>query len=153
MDDNEYKRLESNIQKKQKELDNLKQQLNNLESPNQQDIINKMQEELSTLKHRVDDLELPWELMAENDDKSNLTTPEKENIELEEDKDSKFAMGFVFALFFGLIGLFFISLYKDEYERSTFVRGWVCAFIISLIISLIVIVIITTSISNSPRYY
>lgn len=68
-----------------------------------------------------------------------------------ESQESKTAMGVLFALFLGVIGLLIgMCMYpQNSYERKTFVSGWVTTFVICIAVAAVLTIIAVVVVAGS----
>lgn len=80
----------------------------------------------------------------------------RQNVQKSNEEDEpKTAIGVLLGLFLGIIGLIIgLLLYPSgTLRRSTFIRGWVGAFIASVVVIIIVYVAAIGCVATSYRYY
>lgn len=68
--------------------------------------------------------------------------------------ESKTLIGALCGVFIGLIGLVIgLLLYKDgSYERKTFIKGWLWAFVIAAVVEVIATIVIISTVSCAAIY-
>ena len=90
----------------------------------------------------------------ENEEK-NVTSSQNQSVSNQQNKASKVGIGVALGLL-GLIGLVIgLVLYNDEFEKKTFLKGWIIAFVIEIILGIILGVVIScsaVSIANNLYY-
>ena len=85
----------------------------------------------------------PEDLKELSDIANNQNSQQPVNAKPVEQKNgsSKKGMGILLGIFTGVIGLIIgICIFQNEYERKTFVNGWLIAFFIELAISALILI-------------
>ena len=83
-------------------------------------------------------------VVVANDKSDRNKTADQNNIKKESTPSSKTGLGFVLGLFLGVIGLIIgiFMLQQNEYERKTFIKGWVISLVISIVFVVVYFVIV-----------